>query len=160
MIHPTRTLSIAEAADATGLTAYTLRYYEKIGLIAQVARAGGVRRYSEADMRWLEFLVRLRATGMPMRDMQKYAELLREGPGIQAVAERQALLERHAERVEGDLRLLGETLDYIRKKIKGYEQLRMSSDPPPSPVGRSPHDPHDPHESYDIDQPLNQERLP
>ena len=117
-------LSIAEAAKATGLTAYTLRYYEQIGLIAPVDRRGGARRYSDTDMRWLEFLVRLRATGMSMRDMQRYAQLLRQGQAPHSLAERQTLLEEHARRVEEDMRALGETLQYIRKKIRIYQELR------------------------------------
>lgn len=119
-------LSIAQAAQATGLTAHTLRYYEQIGLIAPVERRSGARRYSADDMRWLEFLVRLRATGMPMRDMQRYAQLRRLGDTPASLAERQTLMEEHAQRVAADLRVLGETLDYIRNKIRIYANLRTS----------------------------------
>jgi len=111
-------LTIAEAARLTGLSAYTLRYYEQIGLIAPIERRSGVRRYSPEDIRWLEFLVRLRATGMPMRDMQRYAELLRQGPVPQSLAERRTMLEQHAERLEADMRMQAETLEYIRRKIQ------------------------------------------
>lgn len=121
---PTVSLSIAEAAEASGLSAHTLRYYEQIGLIAPIDRRSGARRYSEADMRWLEFLVRLRATGMSMRDMQRYAQLLRKGNTAPSMAERQALLEEHAAHLEAGLRAQRETLQYIRKKIALYEELR------------------------------------
>jgi len=121
---PTVSLSIAEAAEASGLSAYTLRYYEQIGLIAPIGRRSGARRYSDADMRWLDFLVRLRATGMSMRDMQRYARLLRQGNAAASVAERQTLLEEHAERLETEIRTQRETLAYIRKKIRGYEEMR------------------------------------
>lgn len=121
---PTLSLSIAEAAEASGLSAYTLRYYEQIGLIAPIGRRSGARRYSDADMRWLDFLVRLRATGMSMRDMQRYAQLLRQGNAAASVAERQALLEAHAERLEAEIRAQRETLAYIRKKIRLYEEMR------------------------------------
>ena len=121
---PTVSLSIAEAAEASGLSAYTLRYYEQIGLIATIDRRSGARRYSDADMRWLDFLVRLRATGMSMRDMQRYAQLLRQGNADASVDERQAMLEAHAARLEADIRAQRETLQYIRKKIRGYEEMR------------------------------------
>ncbi|SFU70162.1 transcriptional regulator, MerR family [Polaromonas sp. YR568] len=121
---PTVSLSIAEAAEASGLSAYTLRYYEQIGLIAPIDRRSGARRYNDADMRWLDFLVRLRATGMSMRDMQRYAKLLRMGNAAGSVAERQAMLEDHAARLEADIRAQRETLQYIRKKIRSYEELR------------------------------------
>lgn len=121
---PTVSLSIAEAAEASGLSAYTLRYYEQIGLIAPIDRRSGARRYSDADMRWLDFLVRLRATGMSMRDMQRYAQLLREGNTAASLDERQTLLEAHAARLEAGIRSQRETLQYIRKKLGLYEELR------------------------------------
>jgi DNA-binding transcriptional MerR regulator len=121
---PTVSLSIAEAAEASGLSAYTLRYYEQTGLIAPIDRRSGARRYSDADMRWLDFLVRLRATGMSMRDMQRYAQLLRQGNADASLDERQAMLEAHAARLEADIRAQRETLQYIRKKIRGYEEMR------------------------------------
>ncbi|HYW55872.1 MAG TPA: MerR family transcriptional regulator [Polaromonas sp.] len=121
---PTVSLSIAQAAKASGLSAYTLRYYEQIGLIAPIDRRSGARRYSDTDMRWLEFLVRLRATGMSMQSMQNYAQLLREGNTTSSLAERQTLLEEHADRLEAGLRAQRETLQYIRKKIALYEELR------------------------------------
>lgn len=117
-------LSIAAASEATGLSAHTLRYYEQIGLIAPIDRRSGARRYSADDMRWLEFLVRLRATGMSMRDMQRYATLLREGPVPDSLSERQQMLERHAERLEADLERIGDTLAYIRLKIRGYQDMQ------------------------------------
>lgn len=120
----TVSFSIAEAAQASGLSAYTLRYYEQIGLIAPIDRRSGARRYSDTDMRWLEFLVRLRATGMSMRDMQRYAQLLRKGNAAASLAERQALLEEHAARLEAGMRAQRETLQYIRKKIRLYEEMR------------------------------------
>lgn len=117
-------LSIAEASRVSGLTAHTLRYYEQIGLIAPIGRSSGARRYADDDMRWLEFLVRLRSTGMPMRDMQRYAQLLREGQTPDSLAERQAMLEQHALRLEADQRVLGETLQILRSKILRYQELQ------------------------------------
>jgi hypothetical protein len=69
-----------------------------------VRGALGARRYSDADMRWLDFLVRLRATGMSMRDMQRYAQLLRKGNTASSLDERQTLLEAHAARLEAGIR--------------------------------------------------------
>ena len=116
--------NISAAAKASGLTAHTLRYYEQIGLIAPVDRQSGARRYNADDMRWLEFLVRLRATGMSMRDMLRYAQLRREGEVPASLAERQTLLEGHARRLEEDMRALGETLQTLRSKIRLYQDLQ------------------------------------
>lgn len=120
----TTSYTIAEAARTTGLSAHTLRYYEQIGLIAPVARSSGARRYNAQDMRWLEFLVRLRSTGMPMRDMLRYAQLLRQGEDAAGLAERQAMLEHHALRLKEEQQRLAETLEIIHNKIKTYQNLR------------------------------------
>jgi len=75
-------LTIAEAAERTGLTRHTLRYYERDGLMLGVGRAGsGHRRYSERDLGWIELITKLRATGMPIREVRRYAELARAGDG-------------------------------------------------------------------------------
>ena len=77
-----RALSIAEASEATGLSAHTLRYYERAGLLEPVDRnEGGHRRYRESDVEWVRFLTKLRATGMPIRDVRRYAELMKAGDG-------------------------------------------------------------------------------
>ena len=122
----TTSLNISAAAKASGLTAHTLRYYEQIGLIASVDRQSGARRYNADDMRWLDFLVRLRATGMSMRDMQRYAQLRRQGEVQSSLAERQTLLEDHARRLEEDMRALAETLQTLRKKIRLYHDLQAT----------------------------------
>ena len=91
-------LTIHEVAKRTGLTAYTLRYYERIGLIAPVARApGGQRRYAAADMAWIEFLLRLRTANMPIGKMQAFAKL--RGVGDTTVADRRQMLEEHLKEV-------------------------------------------------------------
>jgi DNA-binding transcriptional MerR regulator len=75
-------LTIADGARASGLSTYTLRCYERAGLIGDVGRAGsGHRRYSDEDLAWIEVLQCLRATGMPIRDIRRYADLVRAGDG-------------------------------------------------------------------------------
>ena len=73
-------LNIEAVARRTGLSAHTLRYYERIGLIAPVARAaGGQRRYAASDLDWIGFLQRLRETRMPIGQMLVFAELRSAG---------------------------------------------------------------------------------
>ncbi|MGL5928191.1 MAG: MerR family transcriptional regulator, partial [Dermatophilaceae bacterium] len=87
-------LTIAETAERTGLTAHTLRYYERDGLMLGVPRtSGGRRAYREGDLEWIMLITRLRTTGMPIRDVRRYAELVREGEGNEA--ERLEILRRH-----------------------------------------------------------------
>jgi DNA-binding transcriptional MerR regulator len=114
-------LTIAEAAEKTGLTAHTLRYYERDGLLLHaVDRApSGHRRYTDADLRWIEMVTRLRSTGMPIRDVRRYAELVRTGDGNES--ERLALLLAHREVVERQLAEVTSHLRAIDYKIALYE---------------------------------------
>lgn len=69
-------LSIGQFAARTGLSADTLRYYEKIGLLRHVARdASGFRVYGPRDLEWIGFILRLKDTGMALDDIIRYADL-------------------------------------------------------------------------------------
>ena len=109
-----------EAAEKCGLTQYTLRWYERIGLLDRIERtADGRRRFSDADLDWLLLLSKLRATGMPVRDMLRYAELVRSGAGER---ERLDLLRRHRERVRQALLEQQECLKLLDTKIGNYSR--------------------------------------
>ena len=112
------TWSIGEAAEKCGLSAHTLRWYERIGLLATIERGGdGRRRFSDRDLDWLSLLIKLRATGMPVRDMQRYAELVRSGAGE---AERLELLKKHRDEVRRALAAQRECLKLLDTKITYY----------------------------------------
>ena len=112
------TWSIGEAAEKCGLSQHTLRWYERIGLLDAIERGGdGRRRFSDRDLDWLSLLTKLRATGMPVRDMQRYAELVRSGAGE---AERIELLKRHREEVRRALAAQRECLKLLDAKISYY----------------------------------------
>lgn len=116
-----RELSIAEAAEISGLSAHTLRYYERAGLLEPVGRNGsGHRRYREADLERITFLWRLRATGMPIREVRRYAELMQEGEATNA--ERLAVLEEHRNAVLAGLETTARNLELIEWKIAFYEE--------------------------------------
>ena len=114
-------LSIAEAAEATGLTAHTLRYYERDGLLLDsVDRAtSGHRRYTEQDLGWIRLVTKLRATGMPVREIRLYADLVRAGEGNEDA--RLALLRAHRDRVRAQLDEVATHLLAIEGKIAVYE---------------------------------------
>ena len=114
------TYSIAETAELTGLTMHTLRYYERDGLMLRgVGRtASGHRRYSDRDLHWIDLISRLRSTGMPIRDVRRYAELVRSGDGNEA--ERLALLRDHRQQVLAQLAEVTEHLGAIDRKIGIY----------------------------------------
>ena len=115
------TLTISEAARESGLSAYTLRYWERAGLLQAVSRNGsGHRRYAEQDLERIKFLTKLRATGMPIRQVRRYAELLNGGDDTEE--ERLALLESHREAVQAHLEETAGHLDLIEWKIDLYRE--------------------------------------
>ena len=133
-------LSIHQVAARTGLTAHTLRYYERIGLIAPVARAmGGQRRYAAADLDWLEFLMRLRATGMPIQGMQAFARMRSEGDAT-AGARRQ-MLEQHRTAVLAQIALLQQSAQVLHDKIAHYRTVERSLSPQATLLKGTLHDP-------------------
>ena len=120
------TITIQQAAAATGLSIHTLRYYEKIGLIDPVPRQSNQHRmYRQEDLLWIGFLLRLRATGMSIQQMLRYAELRRIGEQIGSVSERKVMLERHTVTLEAELLELQETLGILRDKVTLYADLEQ-----------------------------------
>jgi DNA-binding transcriptional MerR regulator len=116
------TQTITDTAQLTGLSAHTLRYYERIGLLDSVDRdTGGRRRFRNSDLAWLAFLMRLRTTGMPIRDMKEFAELRRRGE--ESVPERLDLLCRHRRNVRQRIAELTECLEALNQKIDHYSSL-------------------------------------
>ena len=115
------TYTPGQAAEKTGFSLDTLRYYERIGLLDGVARtAGGRRRYGDDDLGWIEMLRCLRDTGMPIARMREFAALTRDERTVEA---RIALLEEHDREVEERIAILHAQRDHIRGKIAYYRSV-------------------------------------
>jgi DNA-binding transcriptional MerR regulator len=115
----TTTYAPHEVADRTGFSLDTLRYYERIGLLEDVGRTGGGRRqYREEHIAWLRILHCLRRTGMPVREMRRYAELARDGSATEE--ERLSILEGHRVAVLAEIDELRRALTVIDEKIDYY----------------------------------------
>jgi DNA-binding transcriptional MerR regulator len=113
-------LTVGQVAELTGLSAHTLRWYERVGLLRVGRDGSGYRQYTKVDLRRLTLLMRLRATGMPVSEMQRYAELLRSGEPTEE--QRVELLEAHRDRVLNHIADLYRDLDVINSKIAGYRR--------------------------------------
>lgn len=112
-------LTTKHFSEETGLSIDTLRYYERIGLIDPVERAtNGHRRYNERDLRRVDFLKRVRATGMSISEMQRYVDLFRTGEAT--IVERRVMLEHHRQVVQEQIHELCETMALLDTKINGY----------------------------------------
>ncbi len=123
-------LSIEEAAQRTGLSAHTLRYYERIGLIGAVTRAaGGQRRYAAADLAWLAFLTRLRTTRMPIQKMRLFAQLRSSGDAT--VPARRQMLQTHLAEVQADISAMQQAAQALQDKIAHYQALESAASAPP-----------------------------
>ena len=124
-------LTIQQVANKTGLSVHTLRYYEQNGLLEPVNRAAnGHRRYAATDVNRIEFLTRLRSTGMPIRQMQQLARLAYHHP--EAIGERRAILEEHQRNVEQHIQELQQNLAAIQQKIRFYKELEQQANDPTS----------------------------
>lgn len=116
-------MTIGEFSEVTGISAYTLRYYEKKGLLHVSRDAAGRRDYSADDIEWVKFIKRLKDTGMLLRDIKHYSDLRYQGDST--MEERKELLTRHREfvveerkRWDGYLCNLDEKIGIYRKRIK------------------------------------------
>lgn len=131
-------MKIGELARRSGLSAYTIRYYERIGLLPYADRDRSTRRdYDPSILVWIAFLGRLKTTGMPIRDMLRYAALRTQGDDT--VRERQAILEAHRQQVQAQIENLQDCLLVLDQKIVGYagEDQRMNDyDAVSTPSGR------------------------
>ena len=111
-----------EAAERTGLSTHTLRYYEREGLmLGGVGRASSThRRYSDADIAWVEFLTKLRSTSMPIAKVREYVDLVRQGDT--STRARLTLLLAHRESVIAQLDEMTRSLAAIDFKIAAYRK--------------------------------------
>lgn len=125
---PAEGVTIAEAARRTGVSVHTLRYYERAGLVVTPVdrTSGGRRRYRRPDLKWIKICTKLRATGMPIRGIRRYAELVAAGPGNEA--ERLDLLEAHRADVLAKLAEIQQNLEIIDHKITVYRGSLAAGD--------------------------------
>lgn len=121
------TMSIGEVAEASGTTPYTLRYYERVGLIPMVERTdAGHRRYRRDHVDWIRFLKRLRASDMSIRKMRAYTQLVVEGRDN--LPRRRRLLRQHLEDIEAQKEELDAAERLVRSKLEFYDRLEEDED--------------------------------
>ncbi|HKT64615.1 MerR family transcriptional regulator [Burkholderia sp. 22313] len=130
-------LTIGQVAELTGVSTHTLRYYEQAGLLRAISRtAAGHRLYAPADLDWLAFVMRLKATGMPIAQMQQFAALRAEGEST--FGARRRLLVAHRDAVRSHIAELQASLDAIGDKIAYYETQEGETERRANPSQSSP----------------------
>ena len=115
-------ISIGELSRLCGLSAHTLRFYEAEGILKPAARAAnGHRRYHREDVLWLEFVLRLKQTGMPLAEIRQYAILRSQGE--KTLHPRLAMLKLHRERLATKINELSTCAGALDDKIRVYRRM-------------------------------------
>ena len=116
------TFTMKQISDETGFSPDTLRYYEKDGLLSDILRLpNGHRRYTKHDLEWLKFVSCLRATGMPLKKMKEYKDLMNLGDDT--ASQRKDLLISQKDNILKDMEVLKDALERIDYKIQYYQSI-------------------------------------
>lgn len=114
--------SIGQVAKKVGLTAHTLRYYEKEGLMPFVRKSGsGLRVYAETDIEWLMLIECLKGTGMPLKDIKQYIDWIQEGDAT--LEKRREMFIKQKVKLEQQMQQLKEYMAKINYKIDYYDEI-------------------------------------
>jgi MerR family transcriptional regulator, aldehyde-responsive regulator len=120
-------MKIAEVSEKYGLSADTLRYYERVGLIPPVNRnEGGIRDYNELDLRRVDFIRCMRGAGLPVEVLIEYMGLVQEGDSTMD-ARKESLVEQR-DLVAARLQEMQKTLDRLNYKIEVYEKALLKKE--------------------------------
>lgn len=111
--------SIGEFSKLTGLSIHTLRYYEYEQLIVPMRNKNNIRRYSDKDIAWIDFIKRLKDTGMPIKKIKEYAKL--RSKGDITLSKRMEMLIQHYVFLEKQISILQEHKEKLDQKIKYYQ---------------------------------------
>lgn len=117
--------SINEISRLTKLSKYTLRYYEKEGLVPKIKRnSSGYRIYNEKDLEWLTFLLKVKETGMPIQTLKRFSRIMFNP---KTIPERRKILLEHKQHIIQQQEKLQKSLDAIDKKFKKYDEIQRKS---------------------------------
>ncbi|MEP1449070.1 MAG: MerR family transcriptional regulator [Paraglaciecola sp.] len=115
-------MNIQKFSKVTNVSSYTIRYYEKIGLLKNISRnSSGHRWFTEKDVIWIEFIKRLKDTGMPLDNIKKYADLRDEGASTSEL--RMQILQQHAVTLEQKITEEQFHLKKLKEKIVHYSEI-------------------------------------
>ena len=115
-------MQIAEVCRKYNITADTIRYYEKIGLLPKIPRTkNGIRDFDEESCKWIEFIKCMRSAGLEIETLKRYVSLFRQGTAT--VRERKILLIEQREKLLKKQENIKATLDRLNYKIEKYEEI-------------------------------------
>ena len=113
------TYTISQIAQKMGVSVYTLRYYDREGLLPFVERVNGRRVFKDSDFSWLRMISCLKNTGMPLKEIRQYMELCQLGDA--SLLQRQEIILKQKKSIEDQIHFLQENLKVISYKARYYE---------------------------------------
>jgi MerR family transcriptional regulator, aldehyde-responsive regulator len=120
-------MKIAEVSGQYGLSADTLRYYERVGLIPPVNRSeSGIRDYNELDLRRVDFIKCMRSAGLPIEVLIEYVGLVQQGD--KSIEARKEILKKQRDLLVTRMQEMQKTLDILDHKIEGYENAVLKKE--------------------------------
>ncbi|MBZ2405872.1 MerR family transcriptional regulator [Liquorilactobacillus hordei] len=119
-----KTYKISEISSITGLSIPTLRYYEDLGLLKPARNDNNYRVFTDKDLRWIEFISRAKATGMPLAKIIEYSKLREQGD--ETVKERISILEQQEQTLHAQQQEIQTHIDFLQNKKRYYAQLQDS----------------------------------
>ncbi|WP_037291493.1 MerR family transcriptional regulator [Saccharibacillus sacchari] len=115
-----KTYSIGEAAKALNLTPYTLRYYDKEGLLPRIERtSGGIRSFKESDLEALKIIECLKKTGMPIKEIKTFIDWCSDGDN--SLQQRYDMFQERKAVVQAQMQELLNTMSVIEHKCEYYQ---------------------------------------
>lgn len=121
---------IKQVSDKLGISSYTIRYYENIGLIPFVERKGAnVRMFSDYTIEWLKLVICLRKTGMPIEEVKLYNDLCLKGDST--INERLGLIKTQEERIDQQIEELKKVKELLKRKKGHYNTVVKNNVPDP-----------------------------
>ena len=115
-------MTIAQVSRRCGVSADTLRYYERMGLLPSIARTpGGIRDYSEDDCSWVDYIKCMRTAGVSVETLAEYVALYRQGD--ETIVARKQLLLRQRDEIAARIEALTDTLHRLDRKLEDYEHI-------------------------------------
>ena len=120
-------MKISEVSEQSGLSVDTLRYYEKVGLLPLITRTnGGIRTYTEADIKRIDFIKCMRTAGLPVDVLTEYFALVEQGD--ETIEARKEILQTQRTRLVAMIAELQDTLALLNSKIEGYEDALLQAE--------------------------------
>ncbi|MEW6402979.1 MAG: MerR family transcriptional regulator [Chloroflexota bacterium] len=120
-------MKIAEVSEQYGISADTLRYYERVGLIPPVNRNGsGIRDYTELDLRRVDFIKCMRSAGLPIEVLIEYVALVQKGD--KTIEARKEILIEQRRLLAARMEEMQKTLDVLNHKIEVYENAVLKKE--------------------------------